>query len=130
MVDYFWFFLHACYACLQVLRLFWCPRDLCLYIYIYMWHSRRKSTFWRKNTKMSYLYHVVALTLLYLLVLVVLQSVLLFPSYKGKRVNQLAEKSAIKLIFNVSIHVCKLIKMGVVLLPTHILSQLLIQTCQ
>ena len=27
-----------------------------------MWHSRRKSTFWRKNTKMSYLYHVVALT--------------------------------------------------------------------
>ena len=51
------------------------------------WHSRRKSTFRRKNTKMSYLYHVVALTLLYLLVLVVLQFVLLFPSYKGKRVD-------------------------------------------
>ena len=53
----------------------------------YMWHSRRKSTFRHKNTKMSYLYHVVALTLLYLLVLVVLQSVLPFPSYKGKRVD-------------------------------------------
>ena len=39
---------------------------------------------WRKTTKMSYLYHVVALTLLYLLVL---QSVLLFPSYKGKQVD-------------------------------------------
>ena len=52
-----------------------------------LWHSRRKSTFRRKNTKMSYLYHVVALTLLYLLVLVVLESVLLFPSYKGKRVD-------------------------------------------
>ena len=24
----------------------------------HMWHSRRKSTFRRKNTKMSYLYHV------------------------------------------------------------------------
>ena len=36
---------------------------------------------------MSYLYHVVALTLLYLLVLVALQSVLLFQSYKGKRVD-------------------------------------------
>ena len=35
----------------------------------------------RKNTKMSYLYDVVAPTLLYLLVLVALQSVLLFPSY-------------------------------------------------
>ena len=58
-----------------------------LYSCIHMWHSRRKSPFWRKNTKMSYLYHVVALTLLYLLVLVVLQSVLLFPSYKGKRVD-------------------------------------------
>ena len=53
----------------------------------HMWHSRRKSTFRRKNTKMSYLYHVVALTLLYLLVFVALQSVLLFPSYKGKRVD-------------------------------------------
>ena len=53
----------------------------------HLWHSRRKSTFWHKNTKMSYLYHVVALTLLYLLVLVALQSVLLFPSYKGKRVD-------------------------------------------
>ena len=52
-----------------------------------MWHSRRKPTFRRKNTKMSYLYHVVALTLLYLLVLVALQSMLLFPSYKGKRVD-------------------------------------------
>ena len=52
-----------------------------------MWHSRRKSTFQRKNTKMSYLYHVVALTLLYLLVLVALQFVLLFPSYKGERVD-------------------------------------------
>ena len=52
-----------------------------------MWYSRRKSTFRRKNTKMSYLYHVVALTLLYLLVFVALQSVLLFPSYKGKRVD-------------------------------------------
>ena len=48
---------------------------------------RRKSTFRRKNTKMSYLYHVVALTLLYLLMLVALQSVLLFLSYKGKRVD-------------------------------------------
>ena len=37
--------------------------------------------------KISYLYHVVAVTLLYLLVLVALQSVLLFPSYKGKRVD-------------------------------------------
>ena len=54
---------------------------------IHMWHSRRKSTFRRKNTKMSYLYDVVALTSLYLLVLVALQSVLLFPSYKGKRVD-------------------------------------------
>ena len=36
---------------------------------------------------MSYLYHVVALTLLYFLVLVVLQSMLLFLSYKGKRVD-------------------------------------------
>ena len=53
-----------------------------------MWHSRRKSTFRRRNTKMSYLYHVVALTLLYLLVLVALQSMLLFPSYKGKRVDR------------------------------------------
>ena len=53
----------------------------------YMWHSRRKSTFRRKITKISYLYHVVALTLLYLLVLVALQSMLLFPSYKGKRVD-------------------------------------------
>ena len=53
-----------------------------------MWHSRRKSTFRRKNTKISYLYHVVALTLLYLLVLVALQSVLLFPSYNGKQVDQ------------------------------------------
>ena len=52
-----------------------------------LWHSRRKSTFRRKNTKMSYLYHVVALTLLYLLVLLALQSVLLFLSYKGKRVD-------------------------------------------
>ena len=41
---------------------------------------------------MSYLYHVVALTLLYLLVLVALQSVLLFLSYKGKRVNHLQAK--------------------------------------
>ena len=55
--------------------------------YTNLWHSRRKLTFQRKNTKMSYLYHVVALTLLYFLVLVALQSVLLFPSYKGKRVN-------------------------------------------
>ena len=39
------------------------------------------------KTKMSYLYHVVALTLLYLLVLVALQSMLLFPSYKGKQVD-------------------------------------------
>ena len=53
----------------------------------HMWHSRRKSTFRRNNTKMSYLYHVVALSLLYLLVLVALQSVLLFPSYKGKQVD-------------------------------------------
>ena len=53
--------------------------------FLHMCHSRRKSTFWCKNTKMSYLYHVVAL---YLLVLVALQSVLLFPSYKGKRVDQ------------------------------------------
>ena len=52
-----------------------------------MWHSRRKSTFRHKNTKMSYLYHVVAFTLLYLLVLVALQSMLLFPSYKGKWVD-------------------------------------------
>ena len=37
--------------------------------------------------KKSYLYHVVALTLLYLLVLVALQSVLLFLSYNGKQVN-------------------------------------------
>ena len=58
-----------------------------IHINAYMWHSRRKSTFWRKNTKMSYLYHVVALTLLYLLVLVALQSVLLFPSYEGKWVD-------------------------------------------
>ena len=36
---------------------------------------------------MSYLYHVVALTLLYLLVLVALQSMLLFQSYKGKCVD-------------------------------------------
>ena len=50
-------------------------------------HLWRKSTFRHKNTKMSYLYYVVALTLLYLLVLVALQSVLLFPSYKGKRVD-------------------------------------------
>ena len=28
------FFLQARVARLQVLRLFWCPRDLCLYIYI------------------------------------------------------------------------------------------------
>ena len=52
-----------------------------------MWHSRRKLTLCRKNTIMSYLYHVVALILLYLLVLVALQSVLLFPSYKGKWVD-------------------------------------------
>ena len=57
------------------------------YVWLYMWHSRRKSTFRCKNTKMKYLYHVVALTLLYLLVLVALQSVLLFPSYKGKGVD-------------------------------------------
>ena len=38
-----------------------------------------------KTQKKSYLYHVVALTLLYLSVLLALQSVLLFPSYKGKR---------------------------------------------
>ena len=30
------FFLQARVARLQVLRLFWCPRDLCLYIYIYI----------------------------------------------------------------------------------------------
>ena len=45
-----------------------------------------------KTQKKSYLYHVVALTLLYLLVLVALQSVLLFPSYKGKRVDHLQTK--------------------------------------
>ena len=39
------------------------------------------------KTKMSYLYLVAALTLLYLPVLVALQSVLLFPSYKGKCVD-------------------------------------------
>ena len=52
-----------------------------------LWHSRRKLTFRRKNTKMSYLYHIVALTLLYILVLVALQFVILFPSYKGKWVD-------------------------------------------
>ena len=30
------FFLQARVARLQVLRLFWCPRDLCFYIYIYV----------------------------------------------------------------------------------------------
>ena len=39
-------------------------------------------TFWHINTKISYLYYVVTLTLLYLLVLVALQTVLVFLSYK------------------------------------------------
>ena len=43
-----------------------------------MWPSRRKLTLWHKNTNMSKLY--IALTLLYLLVLVALQSaMLLYP---------------------------------------------------
>ena len=78
------------YPCLPMFtRVYLClplfPRA-CLHMFTRMWNSRRKSTFRRRNTKKSYLYHV-ALTLLYLLVLVALQSVLLFPSYKGKRVD-------------------------------------------
>ena len=34
--KFYKFFLQARVARLQVLRLFWCPRDLCLYIYIYI----------------------------------------------------------------------------------------------
>ena len=70
-----------------------------------------KSTFCCQNMNMSYLYHVVALTLLYLLVLVALQFVLLFLSYK------------------VSVHVCNSLKWHV-LPPTHIVSQLLIHSYQ
>ena len=55
------------HTCLLMFYSFTCLHMItAVYLCWHTWHSRRKSTFPRKNTKMSHLYHVVALTLFYL----------------------------------------------------------------